>query len=161
GALLAVLLGEGDEPGAMWSGVVLPPLLLLGLPALSGVVDLERRAGCLDLALAAPAVEAYFVRRTAAVCAVRCAQGSLLMLADWLHESASFPLLSVVLQAAVVSLFLGAASLFWAVRLKTAGAVWLATMATLAALGRWFFFNPVPDVVFGKHGALLPYGEDA
>lgn len=160
-AVLAMLLGEGDEPAAVWSGVVLPPFLLLGLPALAATVDMERRAGCLDLALAAPASEKYFVRRTAAVCTVLWAQGSLLMLVDWLHESAGFPLLSVVVQAAVVSLFLGAASLFWAVRLKTSGAVWLASMATLLVLGRWFFFNPVPDLLFGKHGALLPWGEDA
>jgi hypothetical protein len=161
GALLAMLLGAGDEPSAVWSGVVLPPFLLLGLPALSGTVDVERRAGCLDLALSVPAAERYFLRRAGAVCGLLWVQGSLLMGADWLHESAGFPLLSVLVQVAAVSLFLGAASLFWAVRLKTSGAVWLASMATLLALGRWFFFNPVPDLIFGKGGALLPRGEDA
>jgi hypothetical protein len=34
-------------------------------------------------------------------------------------------------------------------------------MATLLALGRWFFFNPVPDLLLGERGALFPYGEDA
>lgn len=161
GALFAMLLGAGDDPAAVWSGVVLPPFLLLGLPALSGMVDMERRAGCLDLALSTPAAESYFLRRAGAVCTVLGAQGSLLMLADWLHEAARFPLLSVLIQAAAVSLFLGATALFWAVRLKSGGAVWLASMATLLALGRWFFFNPVPDMLFGERGALFPHGEDA
>ena len=43
--------------------------LILGLPALSGLVEVERRAGCLDLALSAPAVGGYFLRRAGAVCA--------------------------------------------------------------------------------------------
>jgi hypothetical protein len=161
GAVLMVLLGEGDAPEAVWSGVVIPPFLLLGLPALSGIVDLERRAGCLDLALAAPAAEGYFLRRAAVVCGLLCLQGWLLMALDWIYEGAKFPLLAVLLQVALVSLFLGAAALFWAVRLKSGGAVWMASMGTALALGRWFFFNPVPDRQLAAYGPLLPYGEDA
>ena len=160
-AVLAMLLGAGDEPGAVWSGVVLPPFLLLGLPALSGIVDLERRAGCLDLALTTPAAESYFLRRTVTVCGVLCAQGWLLMGVDWLHEGAGFPLLSVLLQVAVLSLVLGATALFWAVRLKSGGAVWLASMGTVLALGRWFFWNPIPDRQHGVFGPLLPGLEES
>jgi hypothetical protein len=161
GAVLMVLLGDGDAPEAVWAGVVLPPFLLLGLPALSGIVDLERRAGCLDLALAAPAAEGYFLRRAGTVCAVLCLQGWLLMGLDWVYEGAKFPLLAVLLQVVAVSLFLGATALFWAVRLKSGGAVWLASMGTSLALGRWFFFNPVPDRNVAVYNALLPGGEDA
>jgi hypothetical protein len=161
GAVLMVLLGDGDAPEAVWAGVVLPPFLLLGLPALSGIVDLERRAGCLDLALAAPAAEGYFLRRAGTVCAVLCLQGWLLMGLDWVYEGAKFPLLAVLLQVVAVSLFLGATALFWAVRLKSGGAVWLASMGTALALGRWFFFNPVPDRNVAVYNALLPGGEDA
>src|SRR6185295_10752744 len=139
-AVLAMLVGAGDEPEAVWSGVVLPPFLLLGLPALSGIVEVERRAGCLDLALTTPAAEGYFLRRVAAVCGVLCLQGWLLMGLDWLHETGKgFPLLTVLAQVAVLSLFLGAAALFWAVRLKSGGAVWLASMGTVLAFSRWFF----------------------
>jgi hypothetical protein len=53
--LLLMMLGEGDEPQAVYRQVVLVPLLILGLPALAGLVEVERRAGCLDLALSAPA----------------------------------------------------------------------------------------------------------
>jgi len=155
-ALFSMLVESGDAPEAVWTGVVLPPFLLLGLPALAGIVDLERRAGCLDLALTVPAAEGYFLRRAAVVCGVLWLQGSLLMTVDWLYESAGFPLLSVLVQVAVVSLFLGAAALFWAVRLKSGGAVWLASTATVLALGRWFFFDPIPDRHFAAYGALLP-----
>jgi hypothetical protein len=160
-AVLFMFLGDGNAPEAVWSGVVMPPFLLLGLPALSGMVDLERRAGCLDLALAAPAAEGYFLRRAGTVCSVLCLQGWLVMGLDWFYEGAKFPLLAVLLQVVAVSLFLGAAALFWAVRLKSGGAVWMASMGTALALGRWFFFNPVPDRQFAVYGVLLPGGEAA
>jgi hypothetical protein len=80
---------------------------------------------------------------------------------DWLHENAGFPLLSVLLQVAVLSLLLGATALFWAVRLKSGGAVWLASMGTVLALGRWFFFNPIPDRHHAVYGPLLPGLEES
>ena len=156
GAVFVMFLGAGDAPEAVWAGVVLPPFLLLGLPALSGMVELERRAGCLDLALSTPAAESYFLRRAVAVCGVLCAQGWLLMGIDWLYEGCKFPILAVLIQVVAVSVFLGTAALFWAVRLKSAGAVWLAGMGTVLALGRWFFFNPIPDRQLAAYGRLLP-----
>lgn len=162
GALLSMLLGSGDEPAAVWAGVVLPPFLLLGLPALSGIVEVERRAGCLDLALTAPAAERYFLRRVASVCGVLCAQGWLLMGIDWIYEGGQgFPLVTVFLQVPLVSLFLGATALFWAVRLQTGGAVWLASMGTVLAFSRWFFANPIPDRHFGESTAWLPGLEES
>ena len=161
-ALTSMLLGEGDEPAAVWSGIVLPPFLLLGLPALSGVVEVERRAGCLDLALTTPAAEGYFLRRVASVCGVLCLQGWTLMGIDWLHEGgAGFPLISVFLQVAILSLFLGAAALFWAVRLKSGGAVWLAAMGTVLAFSPWFFRSPIPDRHFGVFNGWLPGPEES
>ena len=143
----------------MYRQVVLIPLLILGLPALAGLVEVERRAGCLDLALSSPAVESYFLRRAGAVSALMALQGWTLILLTWIKEGRSFPILSCLTQVTVVCVFLGALALFWAVRLKTAGGVWLASIATTIALQRWFFHNPVPDRHFGPRGRFLPSEE--
>ena len=154
-----MMLDTGDEPAAVYRQVVLVPLLILGLPALAGLVEVERRAGCLDLALSAPAVESYFLRRAGAVSALMALQGWTLILLTWLKEGRWFPILSSLTQVTVVSVFLGALALLWAVRLKTAGGVWLASIATTIALQQWFFHNPVPDRHFGVHQAFLPREE--
>lgn len=159
-AVLSMLLGDGGEPAGIYTWVILMPFLLLGLPALSGIVEVERRAGCLDLALSSPGAVGYFVRRAAAVCGLMALQGWVLTLADWFYESRRFPLLAPLAQIAAVTFLLGALALFWAVRLKTAGAVWLASMMTLVVLRPWFFRNPIPDLYFSKSGAWLP-GPDA
>jgi hypothetical protein len=156
---VAMLLDAGDEPQAVYRQVVLVPLLILGLPALAGLVEVERRAGCLDLALSSPDVERYFLRRALAVSALMAVQGWILISITWLHEGFSFPLVSCLVQIVVVSAFLGALALFWAVRLKTAGGVWLASIATALALQKWFFHNPVPDRHFGIHAVLFPREE--
>jgi hypothetical protein len=159
--VVARLLDSGGEPRDLYAPLILLPFLALGLPALAGVVDLERRAGCLDLALAAPSAEAYFVRRAAAVCGVLAVQGWGLALLDWLVEGRGFPLLAVLVQIAVLALFLGALALFWAVRLKSAGGVWIAAAASAVALGRWLFANPIPDRLHTRWGPLLPGAEAA
>ena len=82
---------DGGGRGDLYRYAFLLPSLLLALPALAGLVDLERRAGCLDLALSAPAAEAYFVRRAGAVCAVIAAQGFLVMLLGWLAHRPRLP----------------------------------------------------------------------
>ena len=158
-SLIGLMLGVGDEPDAMYRQVVLVPLLILGLPALAGLVEVERRAGCLDLALSAPAVERYFLRRAGTVSLLMAIQGWTLILFTWLKEGRWFPILSCLTQVTVVSVFLGALALFWAVRLKTVGGVWLASIATTIALQRWFFHNPVPDRHFGVHQGFLPKEE--
>lgn len=159
-AVLRALLGDGGEPAGIYNWVILMPFLVLGLPALSGIVEVERRAGCLDLALSTPGAVRYFVRRAGAVCGFMAVQGWLLAVLDWLYEGRGFPLLVVLSQIAAVALFLGALALFWAVRLKTAGAVWLASMVTLALLRSWFFRNPIP-AYFEQFGPWLPGRDEA
>lgn len=154
-AFLALLLGDGGHPAGFYISVVLMPFLLLGVPALSGIVEVERRSGCLDLALSSPGSVGYFVRRAAAVCAVLAVQGWVLLVADWLWEGRTFPLLPPLVYVAAVTFLLGALTLFWAVRLKTAGAVWLASMVTLLVLRPWFFRNPVPPPYFSDYGSWI------
>jgi hypothetical protein len=136
------------------------PCLALGLPALAGMVDVERRAGCLDLALSAPAAEIYFVRRAAAVGALMALQGAAVMLVAWLLSGRDFPLLSPLLSVAAVSVFLSAVALFWAVRLRSSGAVWLAfwlaSTATVVLFGSWVFAAPIPPRFDSVYGPLLP-----
>jgi hypothetical protein len=157
--VMSMLLQSEGAAGDLYLYVFLAPAVLLGLPALAGMVDLERRAGCLDLALAAPSAEAYFVRRAAAVCIVAAIQGELIMGITWLSSGQSFPLLEPGLQILAASAFLGAVSLFWAVRLRTAGGVWLASAVTLAVMGEWFFFNPIPERLHVAFGKFLPGAE--
>ena len=161
GSLLTMLLESEGEPAELYRSIFLFPSLILALPALAGIVDLERRAGCLDLALSSPSAEGYFVRRAGAVCAVAAAQGWLMMLLGWGVEGFSFPILAALVQIVAVSLFFGSVSLFWAVRLKTAGGVWLASVVTLCLLGKWSFFNPIPPRFGTKFGAFLPGAEAA
>ena len=158
---LNMLLSTEGEVGDLYRFVYIFPVVILGLPALAGMVDLERKAGCLDLALSAPAAEAYFVRRAAAVCAVAIVQGELIVGFSWLYFDRSFPLLEPALQIVATSAFLAAASLFWAVRMRTAGGVWLASAVTLGVAGKWFFFNPMPDRFHQAYGAFLPGVEAA
>ena len=74
----------------------------------------------------------------------------------WLTAEPKFPLLEPGLQILATSAFLGAVALFWAVRLRTAGGVWLASAVTLAVLGEWFFFDPIPQRLHGVYGSFLP-----
>ncbi len=159
--LLQMLLESEGDAGDIYRYAFLLPSLILALPALAGLVDLERRAGCLDLALSAPAAEAYFVRRAGAVCAVMAVQGEIVILAGWLIGGFGFPLLAPAIQIVVVSLFLGTVSLFWAVRLRTSGAVWLASAATVALMSQWFFTNPVPQRLKAHYGRFLPGAEES
>jgi hypothetical protein len=159
--LLTMLLESEAHAGDLYRYAFLFPSLLLALPALSGLVDLERRAGCLDLALSSPAAEAYFVRRAAAVCAVVAVQGYLVMLLGWFLNGRDFPLLAPLLQIVVISLFLGAVSLFWAVRLRTSGAVWLASAVTVGLVSPWFFADPIPPPFTTHYGHFLPGAEES
>jgi hypothetical protein len=152
GTSLFDALVNGGEPRNLYLGVALLPALLLGLPILADAVALERRAGSLDLALSVPRPEGYFLARLAAVSAFLLAQAWIGLLALWTAEGGSFPLLPPLLQSLAVVVFLGAAVLFWAVRVQTAGAVWFATLVTVALLGRWFFAIPIPP-----RGTALPH----
>jgi hypothetical protein len=161
-SLLQMLLNPSEQnPMAVYHYLFLVPAAVLALPALAGIVDLERRAGCLDLALSAPDAEGYFLRRAGAVCGLVAAQGTVLVLIGGLCLGRSFPLLPALLQIVVASAFLGAVSLFWAVRLRTAGAVWLASAVTVGLMSRWFLFDPTDRKFGAAHRLLLPDGEEA
>ncbi|HEY0514179.1 MAG TPA: hypothetical protein VGH73_19900 [Thermoanaerobaculia bacterium] len=160
-SLVAMLLSPEGNTIEIYRYLFLYPSVLLALPALAGMVDLERRAGCLDLALSTPAAEAYFVRRAGAVCVLVAIQGTLLVLVGWLYGERSFPLLPPLVQIAVTSGFLGAVSLFWAVRLRTSGGVWLASAVTVGLMSRWFFFDPTIRIFGAAHRPFLPDGEEA
>jgi hypothetical protein len=162
GYLVLQMLLESDADAAdLYRYAFLLPSLLLALPALAGLVDLERRAGCLDLALSVPAAEAYFVRRAGAVCGVIAIQGYLVMILGWYLGDFGFPLLAPLIQIVVVSLFLATVSLFWAVRLRTSGAVWLASAVTVTAMSPWFFANPIPQRLTAHYGRFLPGAEES
>lgn len=133
----AMLLGGGDP----WA-LVLATYLLIGVPVLSDVVDLERRAGSLDLALSSPGADDYFERRLGSFLAILTAQAWLLLLAAFVFVN-GFPLAPALLQAALAALFLGAASLFFAVRLRSAGSVMFGTYVAVLAASPWFFGSPV------------------
>jgi hypothetical protein len=139
GALVSVL--SGDEPDSCY-GLALGTILLLGLPVLSDAVALERRSGSLDLALSSPGASFYFERRVGSVLAVLWLQGSLVV-GFWRLIVAPFPVIPVIGQLAAATLFVGAASLFWAVRLKGSSGVLLATALTCVAASTWLFGNPV------------------
>ena len=156
GALVAVLVGGGRGPD-VYNGLVLLPTLLLGLPALSDVVALERRAGSLDLALSSPAPW-YFERRVAAAGAFLVAQAWVLLTANWLAGGMPFPLVPPLVQSLLFVVTLGSIALFWAVRVRTPGAVAFATLVTLVALGRWTSSSPFAEE---PRGRLLPPLEDA
>jgi hypothetical protein len=158
--LLMLLDPEGNRI-EVYRFLFLYPSVVLALPTLAGIVDLERKAGCLDLALSTPNAEGYFLRRAGAVCGLVAAQGTLLVLFGWFLDDRAFPLLPSLLQIVVVSAFLGAVSLFWAVRLRTSGGVWLASAVTVAAMGRWFFFDPTARETGTAHRSFLPQLEDA
>ena len=156
--VVAAMTGEGTPAAILYTSGGLVPLLALGVPALSDLVALERRAGCLDLALAAPAGELYFLRRLGVVVAALLAQGVGLLVVAWLLTAAEFPHLTAAAQLAAVTLFVAAVTLFWAVRLGSAGSVWLASMVTVAAAGKWVFWMPIVTALPGgpRIGKLLP-----
>lgn len=136
--------------------VVLPGLLL-GLPILSDVVALERRAGMLEIALASPGASFHFERRAGAFAALLAAQGILVLVLARLFV-ARFPLLPPVLQTLVVAFLFAEAALLWGALARSAGAVLLGTLATLAPLAPWILATPVHPQAAGR---FLPLADDA
>ncbi len=138
-------MGGGDWMDRIYPRVIIMPMLLLGLPAMSGVLALERRAGSLDLALAVPSTERYFVARMAPVCLFMMVQSWIVLAL----ASEGWELVRALVQSAVLSVLLGAITLFWAVRLRTSGAVVAASLATAALLTPWIFFSPTARTAIG------------
>ena len=167
GGLISALLNGNGSGTTFWYPMFLFPALCLGVPMMSDAVAVERRSGTLDLALTSPGVRMYFERRVGAV-------GVLVVLQGWLAVlfarafAPAFALSGPFLQVVIVTLFLAAVTLTWALRLKTPGAVAFATYATAAAFAPWLFSNPVfpptemnramefPDyVLYFKHNFVL------
>ncbi|MEM1180625.1 MAG: hypothetical protein AAGM22_19925 [Acidobacteriota bacterium] len=158
---------EGSRVEAIYFRSVLMPSLLLAIPALSGLLALERRAGSLDLALSVPSTERYFLRRAAPVLGVLAAQSVLLLTAVWLENAGGLgdalgkPGLAAIYARAVVQTctllaFLGTVALFWSVRLRSSGAVTVASALTIVVFWRWLSTSPrttpitgTPEWVFG------------
>jgi hypothetical protein len=140
---LMTTLSAGNGSGStFWYPMFLWPVLCLGVPLMSDAVGIERRAGTLDLALTSPGARLYFERRVGAVGALLVLQGwSTMLLARMLTPA--FPLSGPFLQVVVVTLFLSAVTLSWALRLKTPGAVTFATYVTALLFAPWLFSNPV------------------
>ncbi|MEK6375249.1 MAG: hypothetical protein AABO58_21450 [Acidobacteriota bacterium] len=137
------LAGTGSVT-EFWLPLFLMPLLVVGVPMLADTVAVERRSGTLDLALTSPGARFYFERRVAAVVTVAILQGWLAMILVRLTtRSEPFPLSGPLAQTVSVALFIGAAALNWAVRVRSAGAVMFATYATAAAFSPWLFANPM------------------
>ncbi len=143
------------------------PLLVLGLPAMSAVVALERRSGSLDLALAVPSTERYFVRRVAPVGVFLVLQGwittGLAVLAEPGTSTASAGgLVRAMVHNVELAVLLVCVTLFWAGRLKGSGAVLLGSAVTVVALSRWinlspFFFTGGLDNLLGIPRPLLAW----
>lgn len=150
-SFLAILSG-GAKPYEVYRQAVVLPCLLIGLPAMAAVLSLERTAGSLDLALSVVSTERYFIRRLLPVGLCLLAQGWL-VLAVALESTGD--LLRSLLQSLVVIAFLGATTLFWAVRLRTAGAVLVAAWGTVLLTSKWVLFDPMITTTGGAPERLL------
>ncbi len=146
GLLVAIdSMGRDDLLDELYPRIVVAPMLVLGLPAMSGVLALERRAGSLDLALAVPSTERYFLRRIAPICLFMMVQGWIVLA----FAAGGWDLLRALYQSTVTAALLGALTLFWAVRLKTSGAVLVASVVSAGLLAPWIFYSPATPFVEG------------
>ncbi|MDA8021364.1 MAG: hypothetical protein MPN21_28380, partial [Thermoanaerobaculia bacterium] len=123
---------EGGGINLVYHRVVIVPALLVGVPALSSIVALERRAGSLDLALAVPSTVRFFSRRASSVIVVLGVQALALLLFAHFERAHGLVaalttdlevLVRALVQTATVLLLLPAVVLFWSVRTRGAGAV--------------------------------------
>jgi hypothetical protein len=146
------IAGEGARGNAVYGNLVVLPLILLALPALSTLVALERRAGSLDLALAVPSTESYFLRRAAPVATFFLLQGWLFLLLTFERWE---DLLRGLAQSLVITLLLVGLVLFWGVRLRTSGAVLAASWLSVLLLSHWVFIGPALDTSMGPPERLL------
>lgn len=159
--LLAVvdgfLLIQGVFAALLWGGraadfyrlTALVPVVLLGPLVLSDLIAVEKRSGSLDLTLTLGSRDVTFLMRTSSIAALMWMQAGLVMAAVWLIGSVPVRLFGSLLQLAAVSGLIAATALFWSLHLRGAGATWLATVATLAALGKWTFSNPTSSLTGG------------
>ena len=149
------LVSGRDSASAGYLFVAIAPALLLGIPALSDLVALERDAGSLDLLLSVPRAARHLQQRAFLVGAVMLLQAWIALATIWLGTDASFALLPAPAHSAAVVALVACASPFWATRLETAGAVGMATLVTAVALGPWFLDPPtIPRTAAGGNSLL-------
>lgn len=139
--IVAALL-EAEWTG-FWIGVV-APYVIVGAPLLADSIALERRAGCLDLALASPGGSFYFERRALTFGAVALLQGWLVIVFARVAIQ-DFLLAPAFLRAGTVVAFMLAAVLFWTTRVATPGAASVAAVATAALFGPWLVSRPIHE----------------
>lgn len=134
---------EAAGVSRIFAGPVFFPAILLLLPTLAGSVELERRAGSLDLALSSVDTERYFLRRLLSVAGLFMVQGSVLVALAYLESAGSealtwnrytWPLFRAQIQVLFLHAFLASNVLFWCTRLRTTGGVWVASMITTGLL---------------------------
>ncbi len=172
--LTVALLGSGKLRDFYATAVIVPTLVLL-LMALPAVIALERRAGSLDLALAAPDPTAFFLRRAVAPLFLVLVQGAALLLLAAAEQTPLAELMAgrltawpVVARALagnlLVALLVTAVTLFWATRLRASGAVLAATAGTLLPFVSFLFTSPVlpppqlfPQDVFEANAHLVAW----
>ena len=148
--IFSALLAGGKIDKVYALGVLLPTLPML-CSALSSVIALERRAGSLDLALAAPSPTRFFLRRLWPPLVLAWLQGNLVLLlaffeahrldeifAGHLRQTGSLLRASVL-----VLLTVAAINLFWATRLRSGGGVFVANLLSLLALSPFLFHPPI------------------
>ncbi len=137
----AALISIEETVEMVFTIAVLLPLLVIGVPLMSNSVDLERRAGTLDIALTSRGARFYFERRVGGLSAIFFVQSCLIVLL--LRALIGFHLAPAIGQALIVNLFIGATVLLWCVLLRSAGAVMLATWLTCLVFVRWLSSSPV------------------
>ncbi len=152
--LVGALVAGGKIDKMLASSVFLPAALLC-VPALSGIVALERRAGSLDLALSTPSTERYFMRRVVPICSLFLLQGAILLSLSyweskgvaplWSFDKGVFLLIRALLQNFLLHLFVAVCVLFWATRLRTSGGVWGATMVLIMLFRPFLIESPLLD----------------
>lgn len=151
--IFSALLAGGKIDKVYALGVLLPTLPML-CSALSSVIALERRAGSLDLALAAPSPTRFFLRRLWPPLVLAWLQGNLVLLlaffeahrldeifAGQLRQTGN--LLRASISWVLVLLTVAAINLFWATRLRTGGGVFVANLLSLLALSPFLFHPPI------------------
>jgi hypothetical protein len=128
------------------------PAFAIALPMMADCVAVERRAGTIDLVLTSPGSAHYFERHILSVALVLIAQGWLTLAIPWLLVE-RFPLSGPAIQIVVVTLFLSAAVLNWAVRVRSAGGAVVLTCLTCIVFTPWFFSNPIRPIDV-QHGPM-------
>ena len=143
--------GSGTAP-EFYPVLFFIPAFAIALPMMADCVAVERRAGTIDLVLTSPGSGYYFERHVLSVALPLIVQGWLTLAIPWLLVE-RFPLSGPAIQIAIVTLFLSAAALNWAVHLRSAGGAVVLTCLTCVVFAPWFFSNPIRPLDV-EHGAM-------